>query len=216
MTYTVCSAQSPSGTKGSWLMFFNQSRIHDNWSIHTEFQYRSFEITPNTEQLMLRGGVNYHINNSAFASIGYAYIPNFAFDKEVNPGVQVSENRTWQQFQMRNSIDRVTFEHRYRLEQRWLQSASTSRYLNRIRYLLRMNIPLNTKEVEKGTLFLSFYDELFIHVSDTPFDRNRLYGALGYQFLPNANVQLGYMAQTVGSITKEYLQLAMFHNLDFR
>jgi len=117
---------------------------------------------------------------------------------------------------MRNTIDRCSFEHRYRLEQRWLQSADGSRYLNRIRYLLRMNIPLNTKEIEQGTLFLSFYDELFVHISDTPFDRNRLYGAIGYQIMPNANIQLGFMAQTVGAITKNYLQIAGFYNIDFR
>ena len=74
--------QSPSGTTGSWLMCFNQTRLHDKWSIHTEAQYRSFEITPNTEQMLLRGGINYHISNSAFTSVGYAYVTNYAFDKE--------------------------------------------------------------------------------------------------------------------------------------
>lgn len=209
-------SQSPSGTTGNWLMCFNQTRLHDKWSIHAEAQYRSFEITPNTEQLLLRGGINYHINNSAFTSIGYAYVGNYVFDKEQLSGVQVSENRIWQQFLMRNNIGRCLFEHRYRLEQRWMQSNSNNRYLSRIRYLLRITVPLNKKEMEKNTLFLSFYDEVFIHLSSTPFDRNRLYGAIGYQFSPNANIQVGYLAQTVNTITKHYLQAAIFYNLDFR
>lgn len=209
-------SQSPSGTTGNWLMCFNQTRLHDKWSIHTEAQYRSFEITPNTEQILLRGAINYHINNSAFASIGYAYVSNYAFDKEQLPGVQVSENRIWQQFLMRNNLGRCLFEHRYRLEQRWMQSNNNNQYLNRIRYLFRITVPLNKKEIEKNTLFLSFYDEMFINLSPTPFDRNRLYGAMGYQFLPNANIQLGYLAQTVNTVTKQYLQAAVFYNLDFR
>jgi hypothetical protein len=208
--------QSPSGTTGNWLMFFNQTRLHDKWSIHTEAQYRSFEITPNTEQVMLRVGANYHISNSYAASIGYAYVPNFAFDKEQLSGIQVSENRMWQQFLMKNSLGRVNFEHRYRLEQRWLQTSSGDKYLNRIRYLLRITVPLNKKEIEKNTLFLTFYDELFIHFTPTPYDRNRLYGAMGFQFLPQANIQLGYLAQTVNSTTKQFLQAAVFYNLDFR
>jgi len=208
--------QSPSGTTGSWFMCVNQTRLHKNWSIHTEAQYRSFEIIPNSEQMLLRGGVNYHINNSAFTSIGYAYIANYAFDKEQLPGVQVSENRIWQQFLMRNRIGRYFFEHRYRIEQRWIQSNNSSRYLDRIRYLLRVTVPLNKKEIETNTLFLSFYDEVFIHFSSAPFDRNRLYGAVGYQFLPNANFQLGYMAQTVNITTKSYLQFTMFYNIDLR
>lgn len=208
--------QSPSGTTGNWLMCFNQTRLNNKWSIHTEAQYRSFEITPNTEQLLLRGGINYHINNSAFTSIGYAYVTNYAFDKEQLSGVQVSENRIWQQFLTRNNLGRCLFEHRYRLEQRWIQSNNNNRYLNRIRYLLRVAVPLNKKEIEKNTFFLSFYDEVFIHFSSTTFDRNRLSGAIGYQFMPNANIQLGYLAQTVNTTTKQYLQTAIFYNIDFR
>ena len=215
----ICKAsfgQSPSVTTGNWFMCFNQTRLYNKWSIHTEAQYRSFEITPNSEQQLLRGGINYHINTSAFTSIGYAYVGNYAFDKEQLSGVQVSENRIWQQFLMRNNIGRCLFEHRYRLEQRWMQSNNNNRYLNRIRYLLRVTVPLNKKEIEKNTFFLSFYDEIFINLSATPFDRNRLYGAVGYQFLPNANIQLGYLAQTVNTTTKQYLQAAVFYNIDFR
>lgn len=208
--------QSPSGTMGAWFMCFNQTRLNDKWSIHTEVQYRSFEIVPNNEQMLLRGGINYHINNSAFTSIGYAYVTNYAFDKEQVPGVQLSENRIWQQFLMRNNLGKCFFEHRYRLEQRWIESKSNRRYLDRIRYLLRVTVPLNKKVIEKNTLFLSFYDELFIHLTPTPFDRNRLYGAMGYQFLPNANIQLGYLAQTVNTTTKQYLQAAIIYNIDFR
>ena len=75
---------------------------------------------------------------------------------------------------------------------------------------------MNKKEVEKNTLFLTFYDEVFIHFSSTPFDRNRLFGAIGYQFLPNANVQVGYLAQTVNSTTKSHLQFAVLYNVDIR
>ena len=209
-------SQSPAGTTGSWFMFFNQTRLHEKWSLHTEAQYRSFEISPNTEQILLRVGVNFHINKHYTTSLGYAHVPNFAFDKDQFPGVQVSEHRIWQQLIMKNNLGRVNFEHRYRLEQRWLQSNNGDKYLNRIRYLLRAIIPLNKKAIEKNTLFLSFYDEVFIHFSPSPFDRNRFYAAVGYQILPNSNVQLGYLAQTVNITTKHYLQAAFFFNLYLR
>ena len=208
--------QSPKGTVGAWLMGFNQTRLHKNWSLHAEVQYRSFEIAPNSEQLLLRGGVNYHINNFTTASVGYGRITNYSFDKELTSGAIVAEDRIWQQLSMRNNSGRFFFEHRYRLEQRWMQSKTSTKYLDRIRYLIRVTVPLNKKEMMKNTLFLSFYDEIFIHFSTTPFDRNRLYGAIGYQFLPNANIQVGYLAQTVNITTKQYLQLAVFYNFDFR
>ena len=196
-------------------MFFNQTRINERWSIHAEAQYRSYEIMPNTEQLLLRGGVNYHISNAAFVSFGYANVANYAYDKEMMPGLQVSENRLWQQFLMRHSLGRIYFEHRYRLEQRWL-NGNQNVYLDRIRYMLRATIPINKKKLEAKTVFVSFYDEVYIHFSDKPFDRNRLYVAVGYQFTPLFNIQLGYLAQTVNTTTKSYLQAAVFYNIDFR
>ncbi|HEX8331798.1 MAG TPA: DUF2490 domain-containing protein [Segetibacter sp.] len=214
---SLCSySQSPSGTTGSWLMLFNQTRLHNKWSFHAEAQYRSYELTPNTEQLLVRTGINYHINSSASATVGYANISNYAFDKEQASGVQASENRIWQQLVMRNNIGRFFFEHRYRIEQRWLHSNNNTRYLNRVRYLVRMNVPINKKQIEKNTAFLTFYNEAFLHITSTPFDRNRLYGALGYQVTPNLNLQLGYLAQSVNRTTKHYLQTAFTYNLDLR
>lgn len=209
-------AQSPSGTIGSWLMGFNQTRLHDKWSIHAEVQYRSFEISPNTEQLLLRGGINYHINNAASTSMGYANITNYAFEKEILGGIQVLENRIWQQFILKTNLGRLNLEHRFRTEQRWLQSPDNTKYLNRIRYLLRATVPLNKKFIEKNTVFFTLYDEVFIHFSATPFDRNRLYAAIGFQFMPNANIQFGNLAQTINSRTKHYLQVAIFYNVDLR
>lgn len=208
-------SQSPSGTIGNWTMLFNQTRVSDDWSIHTEFQFRSYEVEPNVEQLMIRAGVNYHVSDSAFLTAGYAYIPTYAFDK-AQDGLVTSENRVWQQFFMRNSVGRFFFEHRYRLEQRWIETNSRDRYLNRVRYFLRVSIPINTKTIEEGTWFVSFYNELFMNIVQNPFDRNRLYGAIGYQFAPSANIQVGYMVQTVGAVTKPYFQLALFYNIDLR
>jgi len=208
-------SQSPEGTVGNWLMVFNQTRLTERWSIHAEAQYRSYEIKPNTEQLLLRAGVNYHINSTAYASIGYANVTNYAYDKEEFQGVQVYENRIWQQFLMRNNVGKVAFEHRYRLEQRWL-NGTQDLYLDRIRYLLRATVPINKPKIEAKTIFVSLYDEIFVHFKDTPFDRNRFYVAAGYQFTPLVSLQLGYLAQTTNTSTKSYLQAALFYNLDFR
>lgn len=201
---------------GSWLMFFNQTRLTNKSGLSAEVQYRSFEVVPNTEQLLLRGGLNYFISNNVSASVGYGHISNYLFDKERVPGISVSENRLWQQVLLRGNYGRVLFEHRYRFEQRWLASKSTDKYLDRIRYLFRVTVPLNKEQLEKKTFFLAFYNEVFIHFTTTPFDRNRLFGALGYRLTPTVDLQLGYLAQTVNITTKHYLQAAFFYNIDLR
>jgi hypothetical protein len=113
---------------------------------------------------------------------------------------------------MVNKLGRVKFEHRYRIEQRWVNDE----YRNRLRYRLMIFLPLNKPKIEKGTLFIGIYDEIFVNTEKVFFDRNRLYGALGYQFHKTASLQLGMMRQQVNSFGKNYLQFALVFNPNFR
>lgn len=201
---------------GNWTMFFGQLRFHEKWSIHAEAQYRDYGIIAEPEQILLRSGVNFHYSSNAMLSAGYGRITNYMYDYELIETPVASENRIWQQGILKNNIGRAFFEHRYRLEQRLIHSNDNTRYIDRIRYLMRVTVPLNKIKVEKNAFFLSFYDEVFIHFSNSPFDRNRLYAAMGYQLSDNCNFQLGYLAQTVNSRTNSYLQLALFYNLKFK
>lgn len=65
------------------------------------------------------------------------------------------------------------------------------------------------------TVFVSFYNEIFIYSNNKPFNRNRLYGAVGYQFTPLFNIQLGYFAQTVIQQRNRIYRL-LFYKLDFK
>ncbi|MGQ0828270.1 MAG: DUF2490 domain-containing protein [Bacteroidota bacterium] len=208
-------AQNKTTEPGNWFMLFNQTRIHNKLSIHVEAQFRSYNIQPNSEQILLRGGINFHHNPHIILTAGYGWITNYANDEKIFKPQIIEENRLWEQIILKNNSDRLFFEHRYRMEQRWIETNAIS-YKNRIRYLLRVTVPINNKELIKKTLFTSFYNEIFIHLSNTPFDRNRLYGAIGFQFSSPFSVQLGYMMQTVGGVTKEYLQLGINYNPDLR
>lgn len=197
---------------GNWLMYFGMNKISDKFSVHTEIQYRNHTLTPNnTEQLLLRTGLNYHFSEKAFVTAGYAYIPSYVYDSEQS-APETEEHRIWQQFILTNKIGRVKFEHRYRIEQRWVGQD----YRNRFRYRLMLFIPLNKPKIEKGSLFIGLYDEVFVNAKKTFFDRNRLYGALGYQFSKSTGVQLGMMHQQVNDFGKWYLQFAVVFNTDLR
>lgn len=201
---------------GSWVMFFNQTRLHTKWSIHSEIQFRSYDVQPNTEQLLMRGGINFHYNPNIILSAGCGWITNYADDGGIIKSQTVTEKRLWEQGILKNNSGRLFFEHRYRFEQRWIETATTNSYKNRIRYLLRMTIPINKKEMGKNTLFLSVYDEIFLHLNKNSWDRNRLYGALGFQFSPSVNLQIGYLQQIVGIQSKQYLQVGLNYNPDLR
>jgi uncharacterized protein DUF2490 len=197
---------------GNWLMYFGMNKVSDKFSIHTEVQYRNHTIAPvNIEQLLLRTGLNYHFSKKAFATAGYAYIPSYVFESG-QTGPETTEHRLWQQFILTNNIGKIKFEHRYRIEQRWVNR----NYKYRFRYRLMLFLPLNKPEIEKGTLFIGLYDEIFVNTKKVFFDRNRLYGAFGYQFHKTAGVQVGMLHQQVDDFDKWYFQFALIFYPDFR
>lgn len=201
---------------GNWIMYFGTARISERLSIHSEIQWRNHNITPNIEQLLLRGGLNYHIDNNFIITGGYGYISTHPYEKEIITKLS-DEHRIFQQLIIRNSISRLFFEHRYRYEQRWITNDFSSDFRQRARYRFLVNIALNDRVIQPGSLYLSIYDEVFLNLhKGEVFDRNRLFAALGYQLSTATGIQVGYLRQTVPAFGKNYLQLALFYNPDFR
>ena len=85
----------------------------------------------------------------------------------------------------------------------------------RLRYLLGINIPINKKTLEKNALYLSSYNEIFMNLEKPLFDRNRLYGALGFVINKNFKVEAGIMAQTLENSNRNQFQIVVFNNLPF-
>ncbi|WP_024771474.1 DUF2490 domain-containing protein [Aquimarina macrocephali] len=197
---------------GNWLMYFGTNKISEKFSVHTEVQYRNHTIAPvNVEQLLLRTGLNYHFAENAFATAGYAYISNHIYESE-RTSPEVEEHRIWQQLITTNNLGRVKFEHRYRVEERFIKSDFKTRF----RYRLMLFLPLNKPKIEKGALFVGVYDEIFINGEEEFFDRNRLYGGLGYQLSKNVNLQTGLLYQRLRNTGKAFLQFGVVFNTDLR
>ena len=195
---------------GNWLMYFGTHKLNEKFSLHYETQLRNYKITSNFNQLLPRVGINYKIDDNAMATAGYALIPT---QSEFNDGWNESmsvENRIWQQFILRNKVNNIKLRHRYRLEQRWIKKDNLTDFKNRARYMISVKIPLSKKE--DFPLFLSLYDEIFLNISDTPFDQNRLFGALGFQVNKSMNIQAGYLRHRAGDLNLNRLQLAVFLN----
>jgi len=192
---------------GGWLMFFNRTRFHEKWSMHNEIQDRFYNVAGRGEQLLIRSGFNYHYSDQLWLTAGYGYIENYPTTDA--GGSKVVEHRIWQQGMYFHAWGRMALEHRGRVEQRFIGD----RYRNRVRYRLLATLPLNNYRMQEKTVFLAAYNEVFFHVEDQPYDRNRLYGALGYQFTTSTNLQAGYMAQNFTGVTKGYFQLMLISNL---
>lgn len=195
---------------GAWYMYFGTNKVSERFSIHSEAQFRYYETTSNFNQLLLRFGLNYHISPEAIATIGYGYIDTDISFEDIPDQNNVFENRIFEQFILKNKVWELLFEHRFRFEQRFLHSGSTTDTQHRARYRLQITLPLT------NTFFLNFYDEIFLNLQDDIFNQNRLYAALGINMLDNLSIQLGYLKNHFNTINFDRLQFGIFYNPDLR
>tara|TARA_R110002012_G_scaffold322108_1_gene555929 strand:+ start:45686 stop:46360 length:675 start_codon:yes stop_codon:yes gene_type:complete len=195
---------------GSWYMYFGTNKISDKLSIHSEAQFRYYETAANFNQLLLRTGLNYHLDENAIATMGYAYIGTDSSFEEIRNEENSNEHRIFEQLILKNKVGEFLFEHRYRLEQRFLENQGATDTEHRARYRLQVTLPLT------DTFFLNFYDEVFINLQNQIFGQNRLYGALGVHITDNLSVQAGYLKNHFNTANFDRLQFGVFFNPDLR
>ncbi len=195
---------------GAWYMYFGTNKISEKLSIHSEAQFRFYETTQNFNQLLLRTGLNYHINPDAIVTLGYGYISTDGTFEEFPEEINSKENRIFQQLILKNKVGEFRFEHRYRLEQRFIDFGETTDTQHRARYRLQVTLPLT------DTFFVNVYDEVFLNLQDQVFGQNRLYMALGVHITDNSSLQLGYLKNHFNSSNFDRIQLGIFFNPDLR
>ncbi len=194
---------------GNWFMYFGNQKINKNINWHNEIQHRNYNFIGDFNQLILRTGIGFNLtedNNNLL--LGYGYINTEKYLANSNQKINVNEHRIFQQFISKQNFGRFFVQHRYRVEERFLKND----FQLRLRYFLGINIPLNKKTLEKNTIYLSSYNEIFIHSEKPLFDRNRLYGALGYFIHKNLKMEVGFMSQSLEDSNRNQFQIAIFNN----
>ncbi len=218
INFSTYSQDNGDDKLGSWHMYFGTNKISDKFSIHTEAQLRYFENGKTFNQLLLRTGLNYHINEDAIVTLGYGHITTDGTFEEFDNEVNTLENRIFEQFILKNKVGKFKFEHRYRLEQRFIKSrdflSNPERDIkdtqHRARYRLQVTLPLNE------VFFLNFYDEIFLNLQGNVYGQNRLYGAIGAHVFKNTSVQIGYLKNHFPTRNYDRLQIGVIFNPDLR
>ena len=218
----------------AWVMYFGNHKLSENWGIHSEYQWRRSDMFNDWQQSLLRIGVDYYSKQNAQYTVGYGWIRSYEYGEQPIAH-NLNEHRIWEQFVLKNKIGRVDLSHRYRLEQRfienWVKDANAVYYQDgfvfrqRVRYRFMVTVPLSRKEMKDNTLFLAVYDEPFLGfgkgIGKNILDQNRLYGALGWRFNKDLNVQLGYLNQYIVKTDgikverNHTLQIGLTYNIDF-
>ncbi len=211
------SAQVDASQTGAWYMyFFNHQFENSRFGIQGDLQYRNWNVVGDLEQLLVRTGLTYTPKNTdVLLTLGYANITTGDFgDSSETSG----EHRLYQEALLPQKIgSRFYFTHRFRYEQRFVEDQD---FRTRYRYNLFLNIPLNSKALDKGAIYTALYNELFINGQENIgdgktvefFDRNRTYLGMGYVLGPGKRIQLGWMNQKVDAYGKGQWQLSFHHN----
>lgn len=195
---------------GTWYMYSGTHRISDKLSINSGAQIREYETITNLNTLLLLTGLNYNINSNIVTTMGYGYL-NFDNSYEDLPEENnIDEHRIFEQISLKNRVWKLRLEHRYRLEQRFLDYTERKDTQHRTRYRLKVTLPLN------NTFFINIYDEIFLNLQNDIFSQNRLYTALGMKINKNSKVQLGYLKNNFSKTSFDRLQLGLSINTGFK
>lgn len=197
---------------GNWFIYFGNQKINKNWNFHSEIQYRNYDFIGDTNQLLLRTGIGYNLtekNNNVL--LGYGFINTQKYVSNSDEKTETNEHRIFQQFITRQNFGIIFLQHRCRIEERFLPNDFQMRF----RYFLAINVPINKKTMDKNALYFSGYNEIFISAEKPMFDRNRLYGALGYVINKNIKIEAGFMAQTLENSNRNQFQIVLFNNIPF-
>ena len=194
-----------------WFNYFGTFKVSKKVGIHSEYQFRRTELVSSRQQGLLRVGLNYQLNPKMEARVGYAWIETFPYgDIPINGmGRTFTEHRTFQMLTLTDKIAAFGLSHRFMLEQRWVGRYSSANvvkedefpFLNRLRYMFRVQRPFKGDVIKNKTAYVAAYNEIFLgfgkNVNENVFDQNRTGLLVGYRFNDNIRIEGGYLNQTL-------------------
>jgi len=223
-------AQSQSQFNG-WLGSFNTFKTGKKTSIHADVQLRSTDEIKQVQSVLIRSGLNIHLNKKTIVTVGYAFISNKR--TVLNVSGYAPEHRIWEQFLYNHKLKNIFVAHRFRLEQRFISKSIVvnnelktdgSLFASRFRYFIRNVLPLKKEEAFKKGMFVALQNEVFVNIGNSKnvngkfFDQNRLYLATGYRLSSKADLEIGYLNQYVNGRGNQFtnnhvIQLASYLRL---
>jgi hypothetical protein len=201
---------SSSNDLGLWTAVNVRLPITEKFQSRFQFSPRWLDNSTDFNQFILHALLGYKFNEHLSFYQGYAwstlYIPNFR-----------REQRPYQELIISHDVNKISFEHRFRFEERFLQSIEGISL--RGRYRLKGIYPLDKNE--KWSLVL--FDELFLNLNshfDGPqagIDQNRVYAGINHKFNENISADLGYQLQQLkkSSFQSNRLNHFIFFYLNF-
>ncbi|BAV04600.1 Protein of unknown function [Filimonas lacunae] len=214
---TTASALAQNDKLGSWDITNLSLSLDKKFSLWLEAQTRSQKLTTDFYYHEFKGGIQYKLVDKATIMVGTGDYKTYSTPGNFKTPMQVKEWRLWEQLVISNNIHRVKLEHRYRIEQRWINGE----FFNRFRYRINPIVPINHASIVPKTLYISAFDEVFFTNTAPFFVRNRFFAGAGFQFSKVVAAQAGWIRQfdyrkADDGSGKNFIQTSLLFTLDKR
>jgi len=172
-----------------WIQYYNSIKLSKKFILKTDGGYRLKNGFSDPSQYISRIGLGYKAGAHIQVTAGFAHLGVYT-----NLYVSKREYRPYQELLINDKYDKVTIQHRFRIEERFFTTSTKNTYYNRFRYRFMVKIPvLDFSDKRKGSgLYLNLADEVFVHAGKevvyNAFGANRV--LLGTTF--NLNESLGF------------------------
>jgi hypothetical protein len=212
-----------------WTQYSFWGRLSSKWSIYFDGVDRFNNFFKSENTIFLRPAIVYDLSSHVSVYGGYCYAISFP---DENSPVNLGEHRPWQQLMINNKVGKFSFQHRYRLEERFNQvyknNSIEDNYLFtwRFRYKLNIQYPIWKAKDEKKSLSILVSDEIITsfgkNVVVSYFNQNRLFIGFSFHINKSLSTSFGYTnifrsTNTVGHyISIDAPTININQKLDFR
>lgn len=205
LVFKFAGAQETKQTHySSWNSFIPKMKINKSFYVKSEIHFRRTNFLKDWEQLLIRPAIHYKPADVYDFALGYSYIRNYSFADFSSP-INANEHNVWEEVELRHTLIRLKFNHRFRLEERFIDklvqpsegvlNIDGTTYNNRFRYRFTLTRPL-IKLNETENISFQIFDELFINLDQSvrpkSFNQNWFYIGLSYPITSKMALGMGY------------------------
>ncbi len=215
---TYSQVNTVEGKQNTWFFWLNNAKLSNKWNLFTEFHLRQSAPFADNANFLFRPGIDFKLNEDVIFSGGYTYIRNYP-NNPFPAQLATTEHNLWQQVILKHQSGKVKFLHRFRQEERYLQQVETlgngevqiadeTRYVNRFRYRLQLQVPLF--KVGEKAISVTVFDEIWFNQANNlapqNFNRNWIYAGIDVPISSKATVHLGYLDQLDQRRPQQFVQ----------
>lgn len=210
-----------------WVRYNNQLTLHPKLALHSEVDNRAYVAPFAEHHLVLRSVLRYTLLPQVEVGAGLVFALQQPHDPRSTSDLTVPELRPQQDITVKQTVGKITLNHRYQLDERFIRRSVENELVPgytfhlRFRYRLQAQVPLY--KAPQHTLKLMLADELMFNagksIQQNIFDQNRVYIGLQREQKGAFSYEVGYMKwyqqrpSGTSFFNRDILRFSVFHRV---